>query len=129
MRLGSHHTADEIAAELEASGERFPRSTVYRALDALAASGLVRTVHLGAGPTYYEEAAEQHQHAVCEVCEGILHLEHALVSELEQHLEERHHFKPTRTDVVVVGVCAACAEGGRKRRSGRRTLEHVHFDQ
>lgn len=100
-------------------------STIYRALEALAGSGVVRAVHLGAGPTYYEEASENHQHAVCEKCGGILHIEPELVGELERHLEEDHHFKPSRTDVVVIGVCAGCASG-KGRPSGRRNLEHRH---
>lgn len=124
-RLGSHHTAEEIAAEVGRAGERLPMSTVYRALEALAGSGAVRAVHLGAGPTYYEEASEHHQHAVCEGCGGILHIEHGLVAELERHLEEDHGFKPTRTDVVVAGVCAGCASGRRRPRP-RRNLEHRH---
>lgn len=107
-------------------GERLPMSTIYRALEALSGSGVVRAVHLGAGPTYYEEATEHHQHAVCEGCGGILHIEHGLVADLERHLEEEHRFTPKRTDVVVVGVCAGCASG-RGRPGGRRNLEHRHY--
>lgn len=108
------------------SGQRLPMSTVYRALEALAGSGLVRSVHLGPGPTYYEPASEHHQHAVCEGCGGVLHIEPGLVAELERHLAEEHRFKPTRTDVVVVGVCAGCA-AGQGRRGRRRNLEHRHY--
>ncbi len=41
VRLGGHCTADEITAELHKSQPRFPRSTVYRSLEALTASGSV----------------------------------------------------------------------------------------
>lgn len=126
-RLGGHCTADEITAELQREQPGFARSTVYRALEALTTSGALHAVRLGEGPIHYEVAAEDHQHALCQVCQGILHIEHGLLAELERHLEERHRFRPLRTDVVVIGICDACARGfGRTPR--RRTLGHVHYD-
>jgi Fe2+ or Zn2+ uptake regulation protein len=128
--LGPHCTADEIAARIEAARPGFPRSTVYRALEAFTIAGALRPVRLGAGPTHYEIAGEDHQHAICERCEGIIHLEDSLLRALEDHLEELHHFQPRRTDVLVIGVCAACAragEGAAPAKPGKRNLEHVHY--
>ena len=133
VRLGGHCTADEITAELHRTKPGFPRSTVYRALDALTASGSVYAAHLGEGPTHYELASGDHQHAVCQVCGGVLHIQEELVTGLEKHLEELHHFQPVRTEVLVVGVCDACSRTpGRKpgRQASRRpTLEHVHLNE
>jgi len=70
LRLGGHCTAEEIAAELEKSSPGFPRSTVYRALDALTSSGALHAVRLGEGAVHYEPATGEHQHAVCQVCNG-----------------------------------------------------------
>jgi Fur family transcriptional regulator, ferric uptake regulator len=128
-RLGPHCTADAIAADLEAQGMSVPRSSVYRALEALEASGAVKAVHFGGGPARYEPTGEAHQHAVCQVCQGILHLENALIRELEEHLEHDHHFTPVRTDVTVVGICAHCAQaGGDTPYTGAaHNLEHVHY--
>ena len=128
--LGPHCTADEIAARIQAERPGFPRSTVYRALEAFTIAGALRPVRFGAGPTHYEVAGEAHQHAICERCEGILHLEDSLLRELEDHLEELHRFRPVRTEVLVIGVCAGCARDGDEapERSGKRNLEHVHYD-
>lgn len=109
VRLGGHCTADEIAAELRKTKPGFSRSTVYRALDALTASGSVYAAHLGEGPTHYELASGDHQHAVCQVCGGVLHIQEEFVTELEQHLEHGHHFRPLRTEVLVVGICEDCS--------------------
>jgi Fur family ferric uptake transcriptional regulator len=127
--LGGHCTADQITAELQRAQPGFPRSTVYRTLEALASSGGLRAVRLGDGPIHYEMASEEHQHAICQVCQGVLHIEHALVTDLERHLEERHRFHPVRTDVLVVGICEECARN-RSRRPGphRRELAHVHYE-
>jgi Fur family ferric uptake transcriptional regulator len=128
--LGPHCTADEIAARIQAAHPGFPRSTVYRALEAFTIAGALRPVRFGAGPTHYEISGEEHQHAICERCEGIIHLEESLLHDLEDHLEELHHFQPRRTDVLVIGVCAGCAragDGAVRLKSRKRNLEHVHY--
>jgi Fe2+ or Zn2+ uptake regulation protein len=128
VRLGGHCTADEIVRELHKTKPAFPKSTVYRALDALTASGSVYAEHLGEGPTHYELASGEHQHAVCQVCGGVLHIEEALVTELEAHLERGHHFKPLRTEVLVVGICEDCSRNPAHPGTRRRTLDsHHHF--
>lgn len=127
-RLGGHSTADEIVSELQKDEPGFSRSTVYRALDALTSAGALHAVRLGGGPVHYEQATGEHQHAVCQVCQGVLHIEHELVGELEQHLEELHHFRPIRTEVLVVGVCESCARSsaGPRPARRRRVIAHVH---
>ncbi len=128
-RLGGHCTADEIAAELQKQMPGFARSTVYRALDALASAGSLRAVRLGDGPIHYEIAADEHQHAICQVCEGVFHIEHGFVKELEDHLEQQHRFHPLRTQVLVQGVCDACARGRSPRSARRRSADHVHYGE
>jgi len=126
VKLGGHCTADEITAELHRTRPGFPRSTVYRALDALTASGSVYAAHLGEGPTHYELASGDHHHAVCQVCGGVLHIEEEHVSKLESHLEELHNFKPVRTEVLVVGVCDSCSRTPGRKSAHRHTLAHIH---
>jgi Fe2+ or Zn2+ uptake regulation protein len=130
-QLGGHCTADQITARLQAAQPGFPKSTVYRALDALAASGALHAVRLGDGPIHYEVASEDHQHAICQVCQGVMHIETGLVDDLVRHLQESHRFTPLRTEVVVVGVCEGCSRAAKRRKragapGGRPTLEHVH---
>jgi Fe2+ or Zn2+ uptake regulation protein len=126
VRLGGHCTADEITAELHTTQPRFPRSTVYRSLEALTASGSVYAAHLGDGPTHYELATGDHHHAVCQLCGGVLHIEEELVDALETHLEGTHKFKPLHTEVLVVGVCETCSRTPGRKSVHRHTLEHVH---
>jgi Fur family ferric uptake transcriptional regulator len=99
---------------------------VYRALEALTASGSVYAAHLGEGPTHYELASGDHHHAVCQVCGGVLHIQEELVNSLESHLQDLHHFRPVRTEVLVVGVCDACSRTPGHKATRRHTLEHVH---
>lgn len=126
VRLGGHCTADQITEEVRRVKPGFPRSTVYRGLEALTASGAVYAAHLGEEATHYELAAGDHHHAVCQLCGGVLHIEEDLVANIENHLEEQHRFKPARTEVLVVGVCESCATSPGRRDARHPTLEHVH---
>jgi Fur family transcriptional regulator, ferric uptake regulator len=127
LDLGHHCTAEEIAAQLEERQLRMPRSTVYRGLEALSSAGIVRPVNLGDGAMHYEAAGEDHQHAICRHCQGVMHLEDDLLTELEEHLASRHRFIPERTEVLVVGLCAGCAGAEEPPARPGRTLEHVHY--
>jgi len=127
VRLGGHCTADQITEEVRRERPDFPRSTVYRGLDALTASGAVYAAHLGEGATHYELASGDHHHAVCKICGGVLHIEEEMVANIENHLDAEHHFKPERTEVLVIGVCEACSQKPAQRAALRPTLEHVHI--
>ncbi len=126
VRLGGHCTADQITEELRRTKPTFPRSTVYRGLEALTAAGSLYAAHLGEGATHYELASGDHHHAVCKICGGVLHIEEDLVTSLEKHLEVAHRFKPSRTEVLVVGVCESCSLEPGHKGPRHPTLEHVH---
>ena len=126
VRLGGHCTADQITEEVRRMRPAFPRSTVYRGLDALTASGAVYAAHLGEGATHYELASGDHHHAVCKVCGGVLHVEEEMVANIENHLGSEHGFKPERTEVLVIGVCETCSREPAERSPLRPTIEHVH---
>jgi Fur family transcriptional regulator, ferric uptake regulator len=126
VQLGGHCTADQITEELRRTRTTFPRSTVYRGLEALTAAGTIYAAHLGEGATHYELASGEHHHAVCQVCGGVLHIEEDLVTAIEGHLEEQHRFKPARTEVLVVGICESCSRAPGPKSARRPTLAHVH---
>ncbi len=126
VALGGPSTAEQITAELRKTRPGFSRSTVYRALEALTASGSVYAAHLGEGATHYELASGDHHHAVCQVCGGVMHIEEELVGELEAHLERGHRFRPVRTEVLVVGVCDECSRNPGRPATPRRTIEAHH---
>jgi Fur family ferric uptake transcriptional regulator len=126
VRLGGHCTADQITEEVRRLRPDFPRSTVYRGLEALTASGALYAAHLGEGATHYELASGDHHHAVCKMCGGVLHIEEEMVSNIESHLDTEHRFKPERTEVLVIGICDSCSREPGQRGASRPTLAHVH---
>lgn len=105
---GGHLTADEIFAQARLAQPTIARSTVYRALDALEATGDVCAARLGGPSVRYEVAERPHHHAICQVCGRVQHLDEDLVGAVEQELGRRVGFTSVHTDLVVLGVCPAC---------------------
>lgn len=62
MTAESHLTADGVLARLRAAGCRCARATVYNVLNEFARCGLVQTVALEGGPTYFDPVTEPHPH-------------------------------------------------------------------
>ncbi len=70
--LGGHPTADEIAAALRSSATPLPRASLYHALGALAAGGVLLVADAGPGAARYEVAGTWHHHLVCRRCGVVL---------------------------------------------------------
>jgi Fe2+ or Zn2+ uptake regulation protein len=71
--LGGHRSVDDVADHLARSDEDPPaRMSVYNAMEALTAAGLVMTADAGAGRTLYEVAGTWHHHFVCRTCGRVI---------------------------------------------------------
>ncbi len=108
LAADDHVTADEIAVEVQ---ERFPSvniSTVYRTLETLEDLGVIDHVHLGHGRAIYHFADEEHQHLVCERCEGVEELPASKLKSLIRTIERDHGFEVDRRHFAIVGVCSRC---------------------
>jgi Fe2+ or Zn2+ uptake regulation protein len=102
-------------------------SSVYRALAALEAEGVIAHLHLGHGPSIYRltEDASTDGHVVCEVCGR-----HDVVPEeefaaLANSLRERHGFHLDTSHFAVVGRCEACERAGQTSTPPHPTA-HTH---
>ncbi|MBE6595893.1 MAG: transcriptional repressor [Ruminococcaceae bacterium] len=109
-------TADEIYAGLSVEGDAPGKSSVYRILSALAASGEVRRSRSDAehgGFVYqYVGAAggcDGHLHLQCLVCGRISHLKCHCSTEISIKLLQDHGFRVDHGRSVLYGTCAACA--------------------
>lgn len=96
-------SAHDIHAELS----DMDLSTVYRNLERFEQDGVLRTITLEAGRTFYERTScHAHAHFVCTSCNTVDSLLHGI------EVEKRNLPRGARADhaeVVVHGRCAACA--------------------
>jgi Fe2+ or Zn2+ uptake regulation protein len=109
---GSHVTAEEIAAAVQARLPSVNLSTVYRTLEALEELRVVDHVHLGHGRAVYHLTDESHQHLFCEHCERVQEVPIAKLRPLFTLLEREYGFELDRRHFAIVGRCRSCQSDG-----------------
>ncbi len=108
-RADRHLTAEQVYDEV---GELMPGvslPTVYATLELLRDLGLVARVPTEGGAIVYDSRAEDHHHLVCRTCGEIADVESDVGTGGLLEAARQAGFTPLTTQVVVRGLCAACA--------------------
>lgn len=104
-------SALELDDRLRAEGRRVGRASVYRALEQLAALGLVHRLDLGSETARYERTdpgGEHHHHMVCDTCGKVLPFEDEALERAVNRITGGRGFEVRDHDVVLHGACGAC---------------------
>jgi len=111
----AHLTAEELCDALRTGGISIGKSTVYRTLDMLEESGIIRrfTVSSEEGACYQyaggsSETCHAHFHLKCMVCGTLYHIECDHLDELTAHLGAKHNFTVDYAKTVLLGTCDPC---------------------
>ncbi len=106
---GGHMTAEEILRWAATRSSAINLATVYRALDALAAAGLVTQTDLGGGATRFELVGDSHHHhLVCERCGSVITVDDGLLAPLRERLLDEIGFRASSRHMAIFGTCRAC---------------------
>ena len=107
-----HPSVEGIRRELRQRGERVGLATVYRTLDLLLESGLVRAHQFGEGFKRYEPVAADadHEHLICERCGQVVEFAHERLERMLPVLADEHGFQHRRHRVDIYGVCRECRQ-------------------
>lgn len=109
---GGHFTPEEVWESTRDELPGLELSTVYRVLDALRKAGLVVENRLPEGSRVFEAGASFHPHLVCERCGEVTHPGPEAGERLSRLAgQDLGDFQARGVYVVVVGLCARCAEG------------------
>jgi Fe2+ or Zn2+ uptake regulation protein len=103
-----HHTAEELAAEVQQQSPDIHLSTIYRNLDELERLGVIVHSHLGHGAATYHLAASAHGHFVCEECGQMIEAPDNLFASLAKVAETRFDFTIDPHHFAMLGRCAKC---------------------
>ncbi len=110
-----HFTAESLAELLREEGVIIGKTTVYRTLDKLVESGMVRKFTAAASDSAcYQYAGEDHAscathfHLKCLVCGTLFHVDCEHLAELGEHLQSEHGFTVDYSQTVLYGICSAC---------------------
>jgi Fe2+ or Zn2+ uptake regulation protein len=106
-----HHTAEELATEVQVQAPDVNLSTIYRNLDELEKLGVIVHSHLGHGPATYHLAEGAHCHFVCELCGTAFEAPDQLFKELSSVAQGRFGFSINPHHFSVLGRCEDCQRG------------------
>jgi Fur family ferric uptake transcriptional regulator len=111
-------SAQQIYADLQASGEEIGLTTVYRHLQRLADDGAIHAVQMTDRQTAYRQCSRTpHHHLICTNCGECVEFSD---SDLDRKVETeaiRQGFVETSHSVEVFGLCGACVEHGQHEMS------------
>jgi Fur family transcriptional regulator, ferric uptake regulator len=107
-----HLSVEAIRKELKLQGEQVGMATVYRTLELLLESGLVRAHDFGEGFKRYEPMAGQadHEHLICERCGRVVEFANERLERMLPVLADEHGFQHQRHRLEIYGVCRECMQ-------------------
>ena len=107
--LDRHVTAEQVFGEVSARMPGVSLPTVYATLDLLEELGLTRRVATEGGAVVYDPRADEHHHLVCRRCGAIADIDAPVDAGGLLDAARDAGFRPDAPQVVVRGLCAACA--------------------
>ena len=103
-----HHSAEDLAAIVQARAPDVHLSTIYRNLEELERLGVVVHSHLGHGPATYHLAATAHCHFVCEHCGKAVKAPDELFVNLADRAKKEFGFTIDPHHFSILGRCRNC---------------------
>src|SRR5579859_1203419 len=109
-----HFEADELLFKMKEKRVKISRATVYRTLELLVKSGMVRRVHLGEDHYHYERVTgdSHHDHLICTTCGAVIEFHDEALEARQIEICERRKFTPTFHNLQILGVCGSCRKKG-----------------
>ena len=121
-----HLSVEEIIRRIRERDESVGTATVYRTLEVLVESGLVRAHDFGEGFKRYEPMPAQthHEHLICERCGRVVEFQNVQLERMLPMIADEHAYQHQRHRVEIYGVCGECSRGelivGRRAEGGAR---------
>ena len=108
-----HLSAEELYNLSREKEKEIGIATIYRTLELLEELGLLRKVNFGDGRSRYELiqmdlSEHHHHHLLCLSCNRIIEVEEDLLHQLEDTIEQKHHFSIVNHNLQFFGYCKSC---------------------
>lgn len=110
----AHVSVKDITNHLSQQGIKIGVATVYRTLERLCESGVVRkfVIDERSGACYqYNSASDcnEHFHLKCVSCGALIHMNCDFLAEMESHILKDHGFTVSSGKTVIYGTCSKCS--------------------
>lgn len=105
-----HVTVEQLRDLLAAKGHDLDISFVRRTMRLLCDLGIAQQIHLDDRLVYeHLHLNQHHDHMVCVCCGAIEEFENNAIEEQQWHACQQAGFKPLMHQLIIRGICAACA--------------------
>jgi Fur family ferric uptake transcriptional regulator len=113
--LGDRHvTINDLVVHFQQGGPAIGRTTIYRHLEKLVYTGMIRKYIQDEGACYQyidnSQHCREHFHLKCEKCGALLHLRCRTLDKTQRHILKEHHFKINALRTVFYGRCEKCRD-------------------
>jgi len=103
-----HPTADEVYALARAQETNISLGTVYRNLNLLVQTGVIRKIGLSGMPDRFDGRTDAHSHLLCEKCGRIYDVDLPSFGALEEELRSLPGITVNGVLLTLTGICQAC---------------------
>lgn len=107
--LCNHPTAEEVYNRIVVDYPDISKGTVYRNLNSLVESGLLKRVSVPSSADRYDHMLTKHYHVQCADCKKFMNVEDlAYFQELDDKIAQLTGFKMENHNIVFQGICPEC---------------------
>lgn len=109
-RVDDHPSAERIQRDLSARKVKVGTATLYRTLDLLVQSGLVRQHDFGDGFRRFESVTDRdhHEHLICQRCGAVAEFSNDRLERMVELVADEMDFLHRRHRIEVYGLCPEC---------------------
>lgn len=110
LRSDEHLSVEQIHQQLVQQGESVGLATIYRTLELLEKSGLVRAHDFGQGFRRFEPNPGQgsHYHLICLRCGRVEEFQHERLERMLPIIADEHGYEAERHRLELYGTCRDC---------------------
>jgi Fur family transcriptional regulator, stress-responsive regulator len=110
VRHGDHLGVEALAAGVRERVGHVSLQAVYEALNALAATGLVRRIQPAGSPARFEgRIGDNHHHVICRACGAVADVDCAVGEAPCLTASDDHGFAIDEAEVIYWGLCPDCS--------------------
>jgi Fur family ferric uptake transcriptional regulator len=114
-KANSHPTADEVYEIVRKRLPRISLGTIYRNLETLSRSGIIRKLELGGTQKRFDGDPEDHYHVRCINCGRLDDVPTKPIPDIEDAFRNVCDYQITGHQLVLTGLCPKCKKTKSRR--------------
>lgn len=103
-----HPTADQVYALLHQAHPTISLATVYRNLNQLAETNIIRKISGLDGATRFDHNTHKHHHFICSKCRKVYDIPYEIAPALTAQIEAQSGLTIESCDITLRGLCPGC---------------------